>query len=75
MKPVTQWFGPDEKPVHAGVYERDYGDDVYYCWWNGETWGVCSLDISRAYRFRIVASGSIYLPWRGLADKPEQEGE
>jgi len=69
MKQVTQWFGPDEKPVHVGVYESTplyvvNGDKRAR--WDGEVW-------------RFVSDGSLCFyqrrRWRGLADKPEQEGE
>lgn len=49
---LTPWFPADVKPVHVGVYERNYGSkknpDLVYCKWDGKKWMVCSSNINGA---------------------------
>lgn len=42
--PLTDWFGPDVKPVRVGVYETKFrlsgsGSCSWFCLWNGSYWG------------------------------------
>jgi putative component of toxin-antitoxin plasmid stabilization module len=70
MKDVTQWFPGDVKPVHVGVYERDYGYGLRFWYFDGSFWrfgGTTTVQACRAGH-RIATEQSY--PWRGLADKP-----
>ena len=71
MTAVTQWFGPEIDPVNVGWYQRDYGDDKATAqpdWWDGKQF-LFGFD----GEVTPVVSG-LKLPWRGLADKPVEEG-
>lgn len=37
---LTPWFPGDVKPVHIGVYQRDFGGvgNLKYAYWDGEYW-------------------------------------
>lgn len=41
----TDWFPPEIKPVHVGMYETSFFDAgwVYevHVWWNGRQWLDC----------------------------------
>lgn len=61
---VTQWFKPEEKPVHVGEYQGTvlgkYERPPMY-FWDGQQWRY--RDTSGACFFQDVE-------WRGLAEKP-----
>lgn len=73
---VTQWFAPDIKPKHVGVYQTADGhalNDIHhiYQYWNGKQWGVCELDPQSAERDKHIFSVFQVNYWRGLAEKPK----
>ena len=60
---VTQWFQPEEKPVHVGWYESEGYTVYHYWWWNGECWTFPQDGFICSHQDRT---------WRGLAEKPEK---
>lgn len=70
MKKLTDWFPGAVKPVHAGPYQRDWGDgQVFYSQWTGSTWLVGSntaFDATHKPEQRV--SGNQALPWRGVTE-------
>lgn len=62
---LTEWFPKNIKPVHVGLYQRDYGDDLTEIpdYWDGSRWWI------RAADGNIVARSGLPLPWRGLKEK------
>jgi hypothetical protein len=75
MSAVTQWFGPDDKPVHVGAYNASVFKSKYcYRYWNGKNWSIpfslrgSASEIEYAKLNESSESHPIY--WRGLADKP-----
>jgi hypothetical protein len=79
MSTVTQWFPPDTKPVHVGVYPtshalRDfrYGD-YQFQYWNGKGWGAISPSVNAAKRFKNGNSAFQAIYWRGLALPPKEQ--
>lgn len=66
---LTPWFPADVKPVHVGMYERDWGRVVDNAvsardYWDGTQWrlGICGKPSS----YLMLSD----LRWRGLAQKP-----
>ena len=55
---VTQWFSGDEKPVHIGLYERQYDSGNYIEYWDGLEW-----------RYPVSQWPAFIqdVPWRGIA--------
>lgn len=65
MTTVTQWFGPNEKPVNKGVYESTpHGDDLFAkkTKWDGRCWLWADMGTRCLMQDRR---------WRGLAEKPQ----
>ena len=64
---LTPWYPPEIKPLHVGVYERDYSQKGrWYCFWDGNYFGCaqsqtifCTEDVSLDQN----------IPWRGLTSK------
>lgn len=73
---LTDWFPPEVKPVHVGVYETQsarFMDDTWYAYFDGKRWGYCTCtnpEDAFEYRNRQHFRDSDS-PWRGLAEKPE----
>lgn len=72
---LTPWFPGDVKPVHIGVYQRDFGgaDNRKYAYWGGDHWRWSEPTPERAALWRHVdGKSSVQLEpsirWRGLAD-------
>jgi hypothetical protein len=64
---LTDWFDPNEKPYHIGVYEtRGAGGFVRYQHWDGEMWGFSSSTPKEANRNRKEISAHQNRHWRGL---------
>lgn len=66
---LTEWYAGNQKPARVGVYQRKYGVGVFYCYWNGKTWGLgfkennqTTLLVSKQW-----ASKLYNLKWRGIA--------
>ena len=62
---LTPWFPGTVKPVRAGVYERQYGKETFYCLWDGEywhTWAMTPKHAEKLHGFSAMQS----LPWRGV---------
>lgn len=65
----TDWFPGDVKPVHVGMYERQYPDGFDKSdardFWNGKKW---------CYGYHGLPTLAVAVnqsrPWRGLAEKP-----
>jgi hypothetical protein len=71
MTAVTQWFKPNQKPVHVGAYRTKHPDiGAGYSWWNGKEFGPQFDTPARAYRFRGNVLFAIQeKQWRGLAEE------
>ena len=73
---LTDWIPGNVKPVRVGVYKRLYDKDsiiatrTWYCYWNGEFWGVYGETPEDAAEDKHITSGAQNIPWRGLAEKP-----
>lgn len=73
MSRYTQWFSPDVKPVHVGVYkrrQRHFG--IVYALWTGTHWRVGHQDkrnASREFVISVHQPRSNDLPWQGLRKK------
>lgn len=73
---LTNWIPGDVKPVRVGVYQRKYDQNsiassTWYCYWNGEFWGVHGGTPKKAELNRGLDSPTQNLPWRGLAEEPK----
>lgn len=69
---MTDWFPPDIKPVHSGVYQTEFAagrGDLGYSRWDGVHWRYQYL--SKAIAAGSEGIGSQNKRWRGLATKPE----
>ena len=79
--PMTEWFPPEVKPEHIGVYKTKimrpagHGDnhvEVGYSHWNGTAWGP-QFDTAKEAE---AAVGSATFPieyhWRGLAAEHDE---
>ncbi|CAJ7525264.1 Uncharacterised protein [Burkholderia pseudomallei] len=62
---LTEWFPKNIKPVHIGLYQRNYGDDLTEIpdYWDGSLWWICTSSGN------IVTRSGISLPWRGIKEK------
>jgi len=74
MEQLTDWFAPEIKPVHVGVYPTSFENAVNvhrhgYSHWNGRSWGNQYETPDRALRRGEL--GAQNKRWRGLATKPE----
>lgn len=72
---LTEWFSGIVKPVHVGVYQRDYGghghpNHVFYGYWDGKYWGSGELSPDTASANKCGVSRA---PWRGLAEQPKEQ--
>ena len=64
---LTGWYDGKQKPVRVGVYERKYGNRVFFCWW-GVEWGMGTNNQKCAESlWWIAAAPNQCLPWRGVA--------
>jgi hypothetical protein len=65
---LTEWYNGDQKPVRVGVYERDYSDCSYFCWWNGRDFGKPAKSPETCKIFGMMWGTAIdqNLPWRGV---------
>ena len=62
-------FSGGVKPVHRGLYRREFVDGWWYAHW-GKFWGVASKTKSTAMANANLRSPNQSLPWQGLAEKP-----
>ena len=68
MKKYTNWFPPEIKPVHIGVYE--VFDEGSYAFWSGKHWGWTVSSVATATTLKEHIEGSIQSrTWRGLTKK------
>ena len=68
---LTDWFPPEIKPVHVGVYQTDF---CGYAHWNGKKWGYGRLSPLDAKTCAVYRSAIQNKSWRGLNFNP-QAGE
>lgn len=66
---LTEWFGPDVKPVMPGVYETNVSKGAYQMW-DGKRWGSLAQSPDKALYDNYTASFYQEVKWRGLAEKP-----
>ena len=74
---LTKWISGDTKPVHVGVYQRDYrnargdrGAGITYSYWDGKRWFTYGETPEKAVQWARFSSAYQSLPWRGLAKDP-----
>ena len=67
---LTEWFPPEVKPVHVGVYQRHYHDVSWYCYWDGKYFS-CGTGYAK-YAHIESASMNQALKWRGLKQQPAE---
>lgn len=71
MRERTPWFPSDVKPVHPGVYERDFGTiGIRFAYWTGTNWGGFAVEHKHAVQNRRFPTAHPVAPWRGLARRP-----
>lgn len=78
MAKTTEWFPPNIKPTHVGIYQVQkvgWGKsvslgDVMYSHWNGKRWSPQQFLISDIERRKRWKANFQNKTWRGLADKP-----
>lgn len=69
---LTDWFPGSVKPVHEGVYPRQYNygktPSVQYCYWNGRAWsmGEHTVEAAAGNEIAFMLSPRQSLPWRGV---------
>jgi hypothetical protein len=73
MTAVTQWYPPNIKPVHVGIYQRSWNDVIGHCYWDGMAFSKGRYDPRYAineYESKLSRKDSIdqNLPWRGLTN-------
>ena len=70
---MTDWFPPDVKPVHVGVYEiklSEYNFEVY-SYWDGSRWCFACINVDDAFSLKHRETKLFQKRyWRGLAKKP-----
>ena len=69
---LTDWFPGSVKPVHNGVYQREYifgkAKVPYYCYWDGKQWflsGATADEAEACVQSGLVAPNQS-LRWRGV---------
>lgn len=67
---LSQWHDGSVKPVHVGVYERNWDDPSVndsYSYFDGKTWKFSDSTIDAAFNGRnYVPSINQSLKWRGI---------
>jgi len=63
---LSQWHDGNVKPVHVGIYERQYHYNTMLNYWNGESWRWPADGYLMAWTLRHELSSSQTLPWRGI---------
>ena len=76
MSKLTQWHSGGVKPVHKGVYERDYKNTgiitaLPYSKFIKGNWTIGGTIKEAAQEYFISSQQN--LPWRGLANKPRRK--
>lgn len=63
---LTEWFPENIKPVHIGLYQRYYRDDLTEIpdYWDGSRWWICAEDGNI-----VTESRGLSLLWRGLKER------
>jgi hypothetical protein len=74
---VTDWFPADVKPVHVGVYEKNYRteydighDKPEYQYWDGTNWYYGSRDVEETAALFKKGNSVAFYPrqWRGVQE-------
>lgn len=68
MSKLSDWQDGHTKPVLAGVYQRNYSDNIRYCYFSNGIWylNAYSVKEAKAYYFAGKISSNQYLQWRGI---------
>ena len=66
---LTAWLNGNQRPAHAGVYQRTAPAGPYACW-GGEGWFADAANPGAAAR-QEAPSAYQGAPWRGLAQPPQ----
>ena len=64
----TDWLDPDVKPVHPGVYRRQWPGGPYACW-DGRRWRADAATPEAAAAKEGI-SPHVDAPWQGLSTPP-----
>jgi len=71
---LTDWYGPDQKPVRAGSYETRFKCENKwyrgYSLWTGEFW-ACQFETPERAIYDSLRSRQTK-EWRGLAKEPKK---
>jgi hypothetical protein len=68
---LTEWFPPEIKPVHIGVYQCNPFAPHTYRNWDGKNWGVSQHTAEQAsFVGYLHAQYQDKIEWRGLAEEP-----
>ena len=75
----TDWFPPNIKPVHIGVYETQFKlpaekwakeeENKGYSYWNGKEWSNQRLNPEKARRYNDSYGAIQKKKWRGFTEK------
>lgn len=73
---LTDWFPPEETPVHVGEYNASAGrDPKMFRWWDGHQWSAfyeADYTKSEVATCRSIKTTHKY-PWRGLKRNPNDK--
>ena len=64
----TPWFPATVRPIHPGVYEREFPHRVLYSEWTGHQWLIAASTPNKATRQREVSQQQAEdggVRWRG----------
>jgi hypothetical protein len=74
----TEWYPPEIKPVHVGVYEAfmkviedrfgSYCFESGFAYWNGKSWGAMHTTAAEASKLIPWTTGAQRKAWRGLTE-------
>jgi hypothetical protein len=71
---LTPWLPGDTHPVRQGVYQRDFGRERKYAYWNGKQWLWGADTPEKAVEtlgFSSVQLQFSAVVWRGLMEESD----
>lgn len=69
---LTSWFRGDTHPERIGVYQRNFGREKKYSYWDGRQWRLGASTPEQAELEQEPSSVQLQIPsvvWRGLAEE------
>lgn len=70
---LTPWFLGNTHPIRPGVYQRDFGRERKYAYWDGQHWLWGAATPEKAVEtegFSAVQLQLVSVLWRGLMEEP-----